>query len=237
MKILVTIILTAIVLITLTAIALSGPSDTAEPAEPAEPKQVKQQKPPANASPTAKENDLVYALMSTSKGDILLELDSGKAPKTVANFVSYADKGMYDDTIFHRVIENFMIQGGGFTADLDRRPTDPPIKNEWRNGLKNKRGTIAMARTSSPDSATSQFFINVVDNASLDLPRGGATYAVFGRVVAGMAVVDAIRVVPIARKGPHANCPVEPVVIKKVKQITAEDAKKLIERDKAKSGG
>lgn len=133
--------------------------------------------------------------METSLGDIILELNGEKAPISTLNFVEYAEAKYYDGTIFHRVIPNFMIQGGGFTAELDKKSEGlrSPIKNEWDNGLKNARGTIAMARTQIPDSATSQFFINVVDNSSLDQPRGGAAYAVFGKVVEGMDVVDKIR--------------------------------------------
>jgi len=168
------------------------------------------------------QTDYVYVQMSTSKGDIVLELDRKRAPITVANFLSYADKGHYNGTIFHRVINNFMIQGGGFTPDLTEKPTDAPIKNEWTNGLKNKRGTIAMARTTQPDTATSQFFINVVDNAGLDLARpqtGGAGYAVFGKVIQGMDVVDAIKAVPVHVQGPHEAVPVEPVTINSVTRV------------------
>ena len=169
-----------------------------------------------------------YVLMTTSLGDILLELNGEKAPISVANFLSYADKEYYDGTIFHRVMSNFMIQGGGLTPGMAKKPTDPPIKNEWRNGLKNKRGTSAMARTSAPDSATGQFFINVVDNATLDQPRGGAAYAVFGRVVAGMDTVDKIRYVDVGMKKGRQNVPIETVMIEKVRQISEEDARKKI---------
>ncbi len=158
----------------------------------------------------------VRITMQTSMGDIVLELDRENAPISTENFVNYAKKGHYDGTIFHRVIDGFMIQGGGFTPDMRQKPTDPPIKNEWKNGLKNVRGSIAMARTSIPDSATSQFFINVVDNPFLDQPNGGAAYAVFGRVVEGMDVVDKIRNVKTANKGGHGDVPVEPIVIEKV---------------------
>ncbi|MCP3905463.1 MAG: peptidyl-prolyl cis-trans isomerase [Planctomycetes bacterium] len=163
--------------------------------------------------------------MSTTKGDIVLRLDAGKAPISVANFLAYTKRGFYDGTIFHRVIANFMIQGGGFTADLEQKSdTAGGIKNEWENGLKNVKGTIAMARLGrQPDSATSQFFINVQDNSSLDQPRDGAGYAVFGRVVEGMEVVEAIRQVPTQRQTRHANVPIEPVIIEKV-EIIAWDA-------------
>ncbi len=166
-----------------------------------------------------------FVRMQTSMGQIVLQLDAGNAPISVANFLSYVDKGFYDGTVFHRVMRNFMIQGGGFTPDLVKKPTGPPITNEWRNGLKNTRGTIAMARTSRPDSATSQFFINVVDNPRLDMPERGAAYAVFGQVVAGMDVVDAIRNVPTGRKpGGHGYVPIEPVLIEEVRRMTAEEA-------------
>jgi peptidyl-prolyl cis-trans isomerase A (cyclophilin A) len=154
-------------------------------------------------------------VLSTSEGDITVELNAAKAPKTVENFLAYVKSGHYDGTIFHRVIDGFMIQGGGFTADMKQKPTRAPIPLESRNGLKNERGTIAMARTSVPDSATSQFFINVVDNPRLDHPNpDGHGYAVFGRVVAGMEVVDRIRVVPTISAGGHQNVPAKPVLIR-----------------------
>jgi len=153
--------------------------------------------------------------LHTTFGPITIALDADKAPKTVANFIDYATKGHYDGTIFHRVIDGFMIQGGGFTPDMVQRPTRAPIPLEARNGLKNERGTIAMARTSVPDSATSQFFINVVDNQSLDYPNpDGNGYAVFGKVVAGMDVVDKIRAVETATVGGRQNVPVKPVLIR-----------------------
>jgi peptidyl-prolyl cis-trans isomerase A (cyclophilin A) len=155
--------------------------------------------------------------LATSAGDIVVELDAEKAPKTVANFLQYVKAGHYDGTVFHRVIESFMIQGGGYKADLSEKPTKPPIALESRNGLANVRGSIAMARTGVPDSATSQFFINVVDNAMLDQPnaRDGNGYAVFGKVVEGMDVVDKIRVTPTKAQGVHQNLPVTPVTIRK----------------------
>jgi len=124
----------------------------------------------------------MHVLMQTTKGDIVLALDQDKAPISVANFLQYVDDGHYDGTIFHRVIAHFMIQGGGFTADMRQKSTRAPIKNEWKNGLKNTRGTVSMARTRIADSATCQFFINVVDNGFLDQPNDGAAYAVFGTV-------------------------------------------------------
>ena len=157
--------------------------------------------------------------METSMGTISLELDDEKAPATVANFVEYAKAGHYDGTIFHRVIDGFMIQGGGFTKDMNQKPTRDPIRNEAMNGLKNARGTIAMARTMVVDSATSQFFINLVDNDFLDFqtptPQGFG-YAVFGKVTDGMAVVDKIAKVRTGFAGPHQNVPEEPVIIRKV---------------------
>jgi len=152
-------------------------------------------------------------------GTITLELDDAKAPATVANFVQYAKDGHYDGTIFHRVIDGFMVQGGGFTRDMNQKKTREPVRNEAMNGLKNKRGTIAMARTMVVDSATSQFFINLVDNDFLDFqsptPQGFG-YAVFGKVVSGMEVVDAIAKVKTGSAGPHQNVPETPVVIRKV---------------------
>ena len=155
--------------------------------------------------------------LATSLGDIVVELDKEKAPKTADNFLQYVKAGHYDGTVFHRVIDNFMIQGGGMKADLSERPTKAPIPLESRSGLTNLRGTLAMARTQDPNSATAQFFINLKDNASLDQAnsRDGNGYAVFGKVVAGMEVVDKIRAVPTGNKGAHQNVPLEPVTIKK----------------------
>ena len=157
--------------------------------------------------------------METTMGTISLELDDDKAPETVANFVGYAKAGHYDGTIFHRVIDGFMLQGGGFTKDMNQKPTGEPIRNAAMNGLRNRRGTIAMARTMVVDSATSQFFINLVDNDFLDFqsptPQGFG-YAVFGQVVDGMEVVDKIAKVRTGFAGPHQNVPEDPIVIKKV---------------------
>ena len=157
--------------------------------------------------------------METSMGTITLELNDELAPETVKNFVRYAKEGHYDGTIFHRVIDGFMIQGGGFTKDMNQKPTGEPIRNEAMNGLKNRRGTIAMARTMVVDSATSQFFINLVDNDFLDFqsptPQGFG-YAVFGQVVDGMEVVDKIAKVRTGFSGPHQNVPEDPILIKKV---------------------
>lgn len=150
------------------------------------------------------------------RGVITLELDQDKAPKSVANFLAYVNSGHYDNTVFHRVIKNFMLQGGGFEPGMKQKPTLAAITNEADNGLKNARYTVAMARTSDPHSATAQFFINVVDNPFLDQPaaRDGNGYAVFGKVVSGMEVVDKIRAVPTQTKGMHQNVPVQPVIIK-----------------------
>ncbi len=156
--------------------------------------------------------------LTTNHGVITLELDTEKAPKTAANFISYVEAGHYDNTIFHRVIGNFMIQGGGFEPGMNQKDTREPIENEAANGLKNKRGTIAMARTGDPHSATAQFFINTVDNDFLDFraPSGqGWGYCVFGQVVEGMDVVDAIRKVKTGNKGFHQDVPVEDVIIEK----------------------
>ncbi len=157
--------------------------------------------------------------METSMGDIVLRLDSRKAPATVENFLRYARAGFYDGTIFHRVIKGFMIQGGGMTPDLKEKRAQAPVKNEGKNGLRNQRYTIAMARTSDPDSATSQFFINTKDNRFLDADRSrdGAGYAVFGRVIQGQQVVDKIEKVETSGKHPvFKDVPVTPVVIRKV---------------------
>ncbi|HKJ09626.1 MAG TPA: peptidylprolyl isomerase [Gammaproteobacteria bacterium] len=164
--------------------------------------------------------------MKTSKGTIVLELYPDKAPETVANFVEYARSGFYDGTIFHRVIPGFMIQGGGFEPDMKQKKTRAPIKNEADNGLSNLTGTIAMARTPDPNSATSQFFINVKDNKFLDYtaptPQGWG-YCVFGKVTEGMDVVHAIEQVPTTTKSGHQDVPVDPVVIEKV---TVDEGKK-----------
>ena len=155
--------------------------------------------------------------LATSQGDIVVELEKDKAPKSVENFLQYVKAGHYDGTIFHRVIDNFMIQGGGMKADMSEKPTRAPIPLESRTGLTNVRGTLAMARTMAPNSATAQFFINVKDNPFLDQAnsRDGNGYAVFGKVVEGMAVVDKIKAVAVADKAGQQNVPVSPVTIKK----------------------
>ena len=161
-------------------------------------------------------------VLETSKGKIVLELYLEKAPETVINFLNYVDEKFYDGTIFHRVIPNFMIQGGGFTVDMEHKPTKAPIKNEADKGLKNDRGTIAMARTGDPHSATAQFFINTVNNDFLNhksKTQQGWGYAAFGKVVEGMDTVDAISAVKTTTRGPYRDVPVEPVVIKSARRL------------------
>jgi cyclophilin family peptidyl-prolyl cis-trans isomerase len=175
----------------------------------------------AATQPAAASNRVV---IDTSLGKITVELDPEKAPITVKNFLQYVDDKFYDGTIFHRVIPNFMIQGGGFQPGMKEKPTRPPIRNEGTNGLKNLRGTIAMARTGNPHSATAQFFINVVDNRGLDHPRIGPDgkeewgYCVFGKVVNGMDVVDKIRTVPTHTVGPFADVPQQDVIINSIRR-------------------
>ncbi|MCU0576140.1 MAG: peptidylprolyl isomerase [Desulfobacterota bacterium] len=161
-------------------------------------------------------------ILETSMGSITLELYPGKAPATVKNFLAYVDEKFYDTTVFHRVIRGFMIQGGGMTADMKEKPTHAPIKNEADNGLKNDRGTISMARTPDPDSATAQFFINAKDNSFLNFrakTMDGYGYCVFGKVTKGMDVVDAIEAVATGSKGFHQDVPVKPVVILKAYRL------------------
>lgn len=152
----------------------------------------------------------------TSLGSFLVELAPDDAPITCKNFLDYAAAGHFDGTVFHRVIPGFVIQGGGLTADMKQKKTRAPIKNEAANGLRNRRGTLSMARTSDPDSATSQFFVNLKDNASLDAGRGSAGYAVFAHVSSGMDVVDKIAAVQTGTRGHYEDVPVEPVVIESV---------------------
>ena len=159
-------------------------------------------------------------LMKTNKGEIEIELNEEKAPITVKNFLSYVEKKYYDGLIFHRVIENFMIQGGGFTPDMVQKETDKPIKNEANNGLSNLNGTIAMARTQVVDSATSQFFINVKDNNFLDYQSdANYGYAVFGQVTKGMDIVNTIKKVPTGNRGMHGDVPKESIIIESVRVI------------------
>ena len=157
--------------------------------------------------------------MTTSAGTLRIELDDAKAPASVANFLAYAAKGHYDNTVFHRVIKGFMVQGGGFEPGMKQKPTDAAVTNEANNGVKNRRYTLAMARTSAPHSATAQFFINAGDNAFLDFKSESAQgwgYAVFGRVVEGTEIVDAIEAVRTGRKGGHDDVPLEDVTIQRV---------------------
>ncbi|MES2888150.1 MAG: peptidylprolyl isomerase [Pseudomonadota bacterium] len=156
-------------------------------------------------------------LLNTSMGDVVIELDAAKAPKTVDNFLQYVKAGHYDGTVFHRVISSFMVQGGGMTPDLKEKPTRAPIPLESRNGLKNDRGTVAMARRGDPNSATAQFFINVKNNDFLNAAQSqdGNGYTVFGTVVSGMDVVDKIRAVPTSSQGMFTDVPTQPVTIQK----------------------
>ena len=159
-------------------------------------------------------------LITTNKGNIKLELDAEKAPKTVANFLDYVAQGHYDNTIFHRVIGDFMIQGGGFDATMKQKPTGATVENEAKNGLKNDKYTVAMARTSDPHSASAQFFINTKNNAFLDYPgQDGWGYAVFGKVTEGMDVVDQINKVKTGRSGMFSDVPSDPVIIEKAEVV------------------
>jgi len=169
-------------------------------------------------SPAQKKPPIVE--MQTSKGTIVIELNEKKAPNTVANFLNYVNSGFYNGTIFHRVIGNFMIQGGGFTKNFEEKKTGQAIRNEANNGLSNARGTIAMARTPHPHSATAQFFINVKDNPFLNHSQRGWGYAVFGKVIKGMEVVEKIKQVATGNKNGHQNVPIENVVIEKVSVVS-----------------
>lgn len=158
-------------------------------------------------------------LVTTSLGEIEIELDAAKAPLSVANFLAYVDGGHYDNTQFHRVIPGFMVQGGGFDADMQQKPTAAPVRNEANNGLRNQRGTLAMARTAAVHSATSQFFINLTDNAFLDHGARDFGYAVFGRVSKGMEVVDRIAQVPTGNRAGHQDVPLQPVMLISVRRL------------------
>jgi peptidyl-prolyl cis-trans isomerase B (cyclophilin B) len=163
---------------------------------------------------------MATVLMTTNKGNITVELDEAKAPKTVANFLEYVSKGHFSNTIFHRVIPNFMIQGGGFEPGMKQKPTEQTVENEAKNGLKNDKYTVAMARTSAPHSASAQFFINTSNNAFLDYPgQDGWGYAVFGKVTAGQEVVDEIAKAKTSRSGMHSDVPVDPIVIEKIEVV------------------
>ncbi|MEW6252903.1 MAG: peptidylprolyl isomerase [Planctomycetota bacterium] len=214
----------ATIVAVLLAFAASGLAQETKPATQ------EAQVPPPATQPSSP--DTVRVKLTTTLGDIVLELDAAKAPISTHNFVRYVDAKFYEGKIFHRVMKDFMIQGGGYTPEMDEpKAPFPPIKNEWRNGLKNVRGTIAMARTQVADSATAQFFINVVDNPMLDTPRDGAAYAVFGKVVEGMDVVDEIRnteVVTHAKyPSPQAVVPKKPVIILSAEVLGNVDRAKL----------
>ena len=177
----------------------------------------------AGSDPNQKNLEVKKVKLETSAGDIVIELNEKAAPVTVKNFLRYAEEGFYDGTIFHRVIPNFMIQGGGFKSDMQQKKTHEPIVNEAKNGLKNDRGTIAMARTNDPNSATAQFFINHKNNDFLNYAgTQNPGYAVFGKVIEGMDVVDKIAAVKTSQKGPQSDVPVEPVVIKSAKVISGK---------------
>ncbi len=176
----------------------------------------------ADAGASASDAANPSVIIHTSLGDITLELFAEEAPASVENFLAYANEGFYDGTIFHRVISHFMIQGGGMTPDLKPKATRDPVVNEAGNGISNTRGTVAMARTSQPDSATSQFFINVQDNGSLDRNPTSAGYTVFGKVTEGMEVVDEIRFVETTSFPPYHDVPAEPVLIESVEVVAAE---------------
>ena len=193
----------ALASLALTAIfSIANPVHAQTPATAASPAPA----PAAAAAPRVK--------LVTSQGDIVLELNPAKAPKTVANFLQYVQDKHYNGTVFHRVIDGFMVQGGGFTADMAQKPTRAPVALEAANGLKNDTYTVAMARTGNPDSATAQFFINVKDNTMLNAPQpDGHGYAVFGKVVEGKSVVDKIRTVPTGNKGGMQDVPTTPVTI------------------------
>ena len=156
----------------------------------------------------------------TTLGDFTVELFTADAPISAQNFLDYVDAGHFDGTVFHRVIPGFVVQGGGLTADMKQKPTRAPIRNEATNGLKNRRGTLSMARTNDPHSATSQFFINLVDNAFLDPGRSGAGYAVFGHVVEGMDVVDKMAATKTGNKSGHQDVPVTPIEVKSARRVT-----------------
>ena len=173
---------------------------------------------PSARSDTNAPSAAIPVIMKTSLGDIEIELNAAKAPISVSNFLAYAESGHYSNTVFHRVIPGFMVQGGGMDAQLQQKPTRPPIKNEADNGLKNQRGTLAMARTPVVDSATSQFFINVKDNDFLNNGARDFGYAVFAKVTGGMDVVDKIAAVPTGNSGMHQNVPQQPVFILDVRR-------------------
>lgn len=187
------------------------------PAPVTEKPQTSAPKPTPTPEPVPAPAQTTAVIISTSMGDITLELFADKSPITVANFLRYVNDGFYDGTVFHRVMKGFMIQGGGLTADMNKKTTRDPIKNETQNRVRNVRGTITMARQNALDSATSQFFINHVDNRSLDFDGPYRGYAVFGKVTNGMDVVDKIAMTPVTTKGGRANVPVKPIIINSIK--------------------
>lgn len=208
------------------ALSASALPSQAEPVKPTLPP------PPGAAAPAAApvpatpvKEKVSYVRFMTSMGPILIELDETNAPISAANFAEYAKSGFYDGTCFHRIIPGFVVQGGGFTTDMVQKKTREGIKNEWQNGLKNKRGTLSMARLGNrPDSATSQFFMNLVDNGMLDMPRDGAGYAVFGEVVEGMDVVDAMAKVPTGMSKGMRDVPRQAIVIEKAEWFATRPA-------------
>ncbi|MBL8518041.1 MAG: peptidyl-prolyl cis-trans isomerase [Betaproteobacteria bacterium] len=199
-------------LLALPALAQQKPAEAKATAKAPDTKSAKSTCTPMKDKPMVK--------LHTSLGVITIQLDKEKAPISSENFVKYVESGHYNGTIFHRVMSNFMIQGGGFTADMSQKPTRPPIQNEAKNGLKNDVYTLAMARTPDPHSGSAQFFINVKNNDFLNFPgQDGWGYAVFGKVVEGMDVVDKIKAVPVGNKGGHQNVPLEPVTVTKAECI------------------
>jgi peptidyl-prolyl cis-trans isomerase A (cyclophilin A) len=180
---------------------------------------------PKEAPPEGPVVALDITQAGASLGTVTIVLLPDEAPISVANFLEYLRSGHYDGTIFHRLIPDFMAQGGGFTPEMEERPTRPPIRNEARSGPRNSRGTVAMARTSSPNSATAQFFINVKDNHSLDFGIRGAGYAVFGRVIDGMEVVDGFMSTPTTRRGDHKDTPMRPVIIQRAYEVEPDESR------------
>jgi len=231
----------AAAIFTVAAAALAQPTTGSKPAPvikpapapAAQPKEAPKTEQPKPAAPAPAVDKVSYVELKTTMGNIVIEVDGEKAPISAANFLTYVNEGFYDNTAFHRVIKDFMVQGGGFTVSgtnpdvTEKKPTHASIKNEWQNGLKNHKYTVSMARTQVADSATSQFFINASDkNSFLDQPRDGAGYAVFGKVVAGTDVVDKIAAVKTGTHGMR-DVPDSPVLIEKARKLSDEEAKKL----------
>lgn len=217
-------IMSNLAILTLAAISSTPGCKKQKPVPPQKPVEEQLEQKAVEAEPEKPVAGLKKVRLQTTMGDIVIELDENAAPVTVKNFLRYVQEGSYDGTIFHRVIHNFMIQGGGFTADMLRKQSHPPIVSEAENGLKNNRATVAMARApQDPNSATSQFFINQKDNNSLDYAgQRKPGYAVFGKVVEGMDVVDAIAGVRTTRKGRYADVPIEPVVVKSARVLLSD---------------